>query len=135
MTVNGKVDRQALLLMKKEGARDQTEYTPAHTAIEKAIMQIWQEVLETDQFDIHDNFFDIGGHSLLLMRVRTQLQALLAQNIAIVDLLTYPTVASLARYIATRNTDPNRGETPSSRAEKRRKGIERYRMPKLDGNE
>ena len=48
---------------------------------------------------VRDNFFDLGGHSLLATQVRDVLSEMLVRDVAIVDLFTYPTIRSLARYL------------------------------------
>ena len=71
-TNNGKIDYNALPAPKVEvkdaGVADQDLAAPK-TPAEKFLAGVWAEALETDQIDLNDNFFDIGGHSLLVMRV------------------------------------------------------------------
>lgn len=72
-TNNGKIDYNALPVPKAEvktadTAVDQDLAAP-QTPAEKFLAGVWSEALETDQIDLNDNFFDIGGHSLLVMRV------------------------------------------------------------------
>jgi acyl carrier protein len=67
---------------------------------EQQIAGIWCEVLGVDGVGIDDNFFDLGGNSLLVMRVRRQLEKSLGYEIAIVDLFDYATVRTLSRYCA-----------------------------------
>src|SRR6185312_16283251 len=57
------------------------------------------EVLSVDQVGVEDNFFDRGGHSLLLIRVHSRLQKLLGREIPVVDLFNHPTIAALARHL------------------------------------
>jgi acyl carrier protein len=63
------------------------------------VARIWASVLEMEQVDIHENFFDLGGHSLLLTRVHAQLQKNVSLQISIMDLFSYTTVSSLAGYL------------------------------------
>ncbi len=69
---------------------------------ESAVAAIWREVLGVDEVGLHDNFFDLGGHSLLVPRVHRQLQDRFATALSIVDLFRYPTVAALAARLASR---------------------------------
>lgn len=103
-TPNGKLDRQALPLPAPhhELKLSKTSSAP-DTDLEKAIAQIWQEVLHTDQVGIDENFFDRGGHSLLLLHVHSKLQRLFHIDLTITDMFKYPTVASLARYLTNKN--------------------------------
>jgi aryl carrier-like protein len=62
------------------------------TELEHDIAAAWREVLGTDQTGLHDNFFDLGGHSLLLVWLQTRLRQRLSTDISPVDLFQYPTV-------------------------------------------
>ncbi|HEY6323763.1 MAG TPA: thioester reductase domain-containing protein, partial [Thermoanaerobaculia bacterium] len=63
------------------------------------IAGIWREVLQVERLGIHDDFFAIGGHSLLLLRAQSQVRDALGQDLRLADLLQYRTVAALARAI------------------------------------
>ncbi|MCP4147600.1 MAG: amino acid adenylation domain-containing protein, partial [bacterium] len=69
---HGKVDMRALPAPRGNIA-DDNQYTVPETEMEKVIAQTWQEILEIDRVGIHDNFFDIGGHSLNIIRVNKKL--------------------------------------------------------------
>jgi amino acid adenylation domain-containing protein len=99
MNSSGKIDRAALPdFAAPSGAA--TGFVAPRTELERAIAAAWQEVLELPRVGIHENFFDVGGHSLLLVRVLQRLQALLPQPVRAMDLFRYPTVASLAQALA-----------------------------------
>jgi acyl carrier protein len=74
-------------------------YAPPQTATEQTIARIWQEVLGLEKVGVHDNFFDLGGHSLLLGRVHDALRSALDQEVLIVDLFTYPTISLLIEHL------------------------------------
>ena len=69
-TNNGKIDYKALPVPTGETTDPGTVVSP-QTPAEKYLATVWQEALETDDFDLNDTFFDIGGHSLLVMKVIT----------------------------------------------------------------
>jgi len=69
-----------------------------------------------EQVGIHNNFFDQGGHSLLLIRVQTKLAELFDRQISIVELFEYPTIHALAQHLALEPTQP----TTQNRADNRR---------------
>ncbi|WP_338848537.1 amino acid adenylation domain-containing protein [Massilia sp. W12] len=100
LTRNGKLDSKrlpapaALTAAQPAGAAMQ----PA-SVIELDIAQVWQQVLQLAQPSLDDNFFDLGGHSLSLARVHQQLRARGYAELAIVDLLNYPTIRSLAQHV------------------------------------
>jgi amino acid adenylation domain-containing protein len=100
LTANGKVDRRALPA--PESARIDLDgaYLPPQNGMEQAIAGVWQDVLQVEKVGRHNNFFDLGGHSLLLMRVRNRLEELFAHAVTITELFKYPTVNSLAEHIS-----------------------------------
>ena len=94
-------------------------YTAPGTGLEQRISGIWQEALQLERVGLHDNFFDLGGHSLLLIQVRNRLQDLLAREISTTTLLQYPTVGSLAAHLSHQNGEGTI-KTSQSRAETRK---------------
>ncbi len=64
------------------------------------IAAIWREVLRVEQVGLHENFFDLGGHSLSLVEVRRRLMELVGHDISMTEMFRYPTVASLAGFLA-----------------------------------
>ena len=100
LTPNGKLDRGALPAPE---ARSQTDraLVPPRNDLEKQIAAIWAEVLHLDEVGVHDNFFDLGGHSLTLLRVHGKLRASVTNaEVRIVDLFEYPTVSALAAHLS-----------------------------------
>ena len=81
LTPNGKVDRKKLLI--PAGMKTDTghSFEPPGTDMEKLIAEVWQQVLGTNSFCVHDNFFDLGGHSLLSMKVLYHLEKRLGLRI------------------------------------------------------
>jgi SAM-dependent methyltransferase/acyl carrier protein len=100
LTPNGKVDRKNLPSPSGRPATLAQGFVEPRNDVEKQIARVWQELLGIDVVGVHDNFFDIGGHSLLLMRVQGRLSETLKGDLSMVDLLRYPTVASLASFVA-----------------------------------
>ena len=98
LTANGKVDRAAL---PEIGAEDRgaVRGPAAANGLERAVAQIWQAVLEIDEPGRRDNFFDLGGHSVLLVQVSSLLRERLGVPVAPLTLLEHPTIASLAEYL------------------------------------
>jgi amino acid adenylation domain-containing protein len=96
---NGKVDIAALNKLDNIRRNDITEYETAQTETEKVIVTAWREYLEISEVGIYDNFFDVGGHSLLMSKVLNRLKETLSVDLSIVDLFKYPTINSLGKYI------------------------------------
>ncbi|UVH59429.1 amino acid adenylation domain-containing protein [Variovorax paradoxus] len=97
LNANGKVDRKAL---PTAAITSDKPYEAPQGPIAETIAAIWAEVLQMDKVGTHDNFFDLGGHSLLLVRVHRLLEDRLRTTVALVQLFKYPTVGSLAQWMA-----------------------------------
>jgi amino acid adenylation domain-containing protein len=125
LTPNGKLDRRALPV--PEGVRPElaTAYVAPQSRIERTIASLWQEVLLVEQVGLHDNFFDLGGHSLLLIRVHSKLREVLRKEISMIDMFRYPTVSALARYLGqVASQQPFIGQI-RGRAEKQKEALRR----------
>ncbi|MCB9519450.1 MAG: LLM class flavin-dependent oxidoreductase [Myxococcales bacterium] len=99
-TPNRKIDRNALPApeaTKAPAARKQ--FTAPSSKLEETIADIWCEVLAVPRVGTQDNFFDLGGHSLLTIQVHGRLKQILDRPLSLVDLFRYPTVAALARHL------------------------------------
>jgi aspartate racemase len=112
LNANGKVDRSALPDPEGERQTDQA-YVAPRSELEQQIAAVWREVLRLDEVGIDDNFFDLGGNSLLLMRVHGQLSRFLPREVSIVELFRLPTTRALARSCHENASDPR--EAGSSR--------------------
>jgi aryl carrier-like protein len=100
---SGKIDKAALPdpLVGRSAAA--AAYAPPQNSRERAIGAIWAEVLQLDRVGVQDNFFDLGGHSLLLVKLRARLEATLGRAISVIDLFRHPTVAAQARHLGEAN--------------------------------
>ena len=102
---NGKINRKALPAPTGSHAGAGTDAIAPRNATEETIWRIWQEALHIDSFGIHDNFFNIGGHSLLAVRVVTRIEEALERPCALGLLFERPTVADLARALTPSEPD------------------------------
>lgn len=121
LTANGKVD-SAALPAPEATAGEATE--PPATQTEKAVAEVWCEVLELPQVSALDNFFDVGGHSMLIYRVRDGLVRRLGNSPPIVDFFRYPTVRAIARLIDD-GADDGGEDRAAARFADRRDGLTR----------
>jgi acyl carrier protein len=103
LTPNGKVDKKALQEYDIDTIPG-AEYVAPETEMEKILVDIWREVLKKDKIGIHDNFFDIGGQSLSIMRVNTKLKGVFEKDISVASLFRYPTISALADYFSHEET-------------------------------
>jgi hypothetical protein len=74
--------------------------TVSGSDLESKIASVWKEVLQVKTLSLDDNFFDIGGHSLLMVRVYHMVQPLLGRDFPVVTMLEHPTILSVARHLA-----------------------------------
>ncbi|MDB4947562.1 MAG: tycC3, partial [Gemmatimonadetes bacterium] len=93
VTPNGKLDRKALPAPVATGGGRRLK---PETEMEGRVAALWQELLGVDAVGVEDNFFDLGGHSLLLVRLQARLAAELGCEVRVVELFQYPTVRALA---------------------------------------
>jgi FkbH-like protein len=85
--------------------------TPPQGETELSIAKVWEKVLHIDLPGRNDNFFEVGGNSLLLVQVNSQLIEAFCQDIQITTLFQYPTIASLAKHLS------NSGNSAENRAQ------------------
>jgi amino acid adenylation domain-containing protein len=116
LTASGKIDRVSLAKRPIEERRSEFPASP-QTRFEKKITGIWKEVLGRASIGIYDNFFDLGGHSLLLTQVHARLQKLLHARLPMVKLFEYPTVVALAAYLEAEERHAPSANAPKRKAE------------------
>lgn len=106
MTPNGKVDRKALPALSSDQLATRMEYIAPRNADEQAIANICAEVLNLERVGIHDNFFDLGGNSLIATRLIFQLQEHFQVKLPLVRLFENPTIVGLAKAVEEARTLP-----------------------------
>jgi amino acid adenylation domain-containing protein len=99
LTPNGKVDRRALPIPTTQRPVLETDYAEPQSGLEQTIAGIWQEVLNVERVGVHDNFFDLGGHSLLLTRAHARLKRVLNRDFPVIAMFRYPTIDTLAKFL------------------------------------
>jgi amino acid adenylation domain-containing protein len=96
---NGKVDRRGLPAPDKVRPQMEASYAAPRSQAEKMLADVWAEVLHIEQVGINDNFFDLGGHSLLMSQVHRKLREIFSMDISMITLFQYPTIGSLSNYL------------------------------------
>jgi acyl carrier protein len=99
LTRNGKIDRRALPDPSNSRPEIDTPYVSPRTPMEEKLARIWAEILTLDRVGIHDNFFDLGGHSLAATRVISQVLKQFQTEVALQLLFQSPTIAEMAAVI------------------------------------
>ena len=118
MTANGKVDRRALLDMKGQQIESGIQYITPRNPLEMTIAEVWKEVLGLQEVGIHNNFFDLGGNSIDIMKVNGKLEKLLDRQVSVMTLFKYPTIIALAQHLQN-NDEP--AETAQETVKEERK--------------
>lgn len=126
LTRNGKIDRAALAAIDSRTSGAGQDYLAPQTGMERKIAAIWQQVLDLEQVGLQDNFFDLGGHSLLLVQLHRRLCEALEVEISMIEVFQHPTVAALAELLQQKSTQAKptaRFQSTQERAGKIRKAV------------
>jgi amino acid adenylation domain-containing protein len=122
-TPNGKIDKKALLIDRTEFTSGKSSIKP-ESDIEKLIYKIWSNELKLETFSIHDNFFSIGGNSILLVQVASMLSSSINREIDVINLFEYTTVRTLAEFLTSGANKTNMHENMvDNRMQKKRDGM------------
>jgi amino acid adenylation domain-containing protein/FkbM family methyltransferase len=126
---NGKVDRRQLPAPDDAAADRAADYVAPETNLERAVASIWQQALRVERVGLHDNFFDLGGHSLLMVQVHGRLRELVQREVSMVEMFQHPTVHALARHLSGEPAASPRQafEQVKDRAERQREAQKRQR--------
>jgi amino acid adenylation domain-containing protein len=100
LTASGKVDRVALSRLYVDDIESATRFVAPRSSIEQLLVDLWRELLGRDGVGVHDNFFDLGGHSILVVNMQRLLRQRHGYSVAITDLFRHTTVARLAAYLS-----------------------------------
>ncbi|WP_225830133.1 non-ribosomal peptide synthetase [Streptomyces sp. NK08204] len=126
LTPSGKTDRKALPAPQTARADLETRFVAPRDRTEHALAEIWRDLLGVERVGTRDNFFDLGGHSLLMAEFRTVLAASLGHELTMVELFQHPTIGSLAEYLGrTQATEAGSPSGARERAENRRQSRNR----------
>lgn len=99
-----------------------TAYVPPSNKNEEIIARVWQNLLGIDELGIHDNFFDLGGNSLLALKIISQLKKEMQIDIPVVSLFEGPTVQAFAEVISQLGKKQATDDESRARGERRRQG-------------
>ncbi len=118
-TANGKLDRKALAEIKPVVARQVEADAAPSSDLEKQIAELWRNVLKLDAVGLNENFFDLGGHSLLVVQLHGQLKETIDQPISLTDLYQYTTIRALCDFLKD-GADDSGVQQSLSRGQQRR---------------
>ncbi len=98
-TPSGKIDRRSLPISDHAGPEREDTYVAPRTLVEKDLAQMWAEVLGLERVGIHENFFDLGGHSLMATQLISRVHTAYQVDLPLRRLFEIPTVAGLAAIV------------------------------------
>lgn len=108
MMPNNKLDRRALLSI--TGSGEFKRHVEPSTHVEEALVEIWKEAFEKGEISVDDNFFDLGGHSLIATQIHVKVTKVFQVELALRELFRSPTIQNLAAIIQRVEANPGQSE-------------------------
>ncbi|MEM6755196.1 MAG: phosphopantetheine-binding protein [Cyanobacteria bacterium P01_C01_bin.38] len=106
LTPNNKVDRRAL----PKPTNNSINYIAPRNFIEEALIEIWQPLIKVEKIGVKDNFFDLGGHSLIAAQIHTQMRKIFSIDLSLKDLFESLTIEKTAQLILAKEIQTGRSE-------------------------
>ena len=123
LSESGKLDRKALAAFDQGLEELAGTYQPPQTPTEQALLSIWQAVLGTNEIGVNSNFFHVGGHSLLAMRVIARISEKLGVDLTLPTLFESPTIQDLAKKIEQLRGSDEHSQLPPIRVASRQQTL------------
>jgi amino acid adenylation domain-containing protein len=120
LNANGKADRKALKKISRDKPSPPQGTVPARSETEKKLSALWRDILGADAVGTKENFFDIGGTSVLSVRLTMKINAVFSLDLPITRIYQYPTIEALAMHIDGRSSGELSADKIQNRAAKRR---------------
>jgi acyl-coenzyme A synthetase/AMP-(fatty) acid ligase/aryl carrier-like protein len=121
LTANGKVDRKALPAPKVASSEG---YVAPRNELERVIAAAWKEILGLRQIGVHDNLFELGGSSLLVVKLHGRLEQELGRKLSVMDLFRHTTIDALARHLSQEEPQRESGaDQARARTQTRREAL------------
>ena len=126
LSPNGKIDRAALPAPESVSGRSAS--SQPQSDLEQTIAALWKRVLRVENVGLDENFFDLGGDSLLLVSVHSQLQRILASEFPVTDLFDQTTIRALAGHLAKSHPEKESFSAVEEQAQKQKAAIARLKQ-------
>ncbi|HEX5708649.1 MAG TPA: amino acid adenylation domain-containing protein [Pyrinomonadaceae bacterium] len=133
VSAHGKIDRARLPDPQREASSFGMKYEAPRNQVERAVATIWQEELQLERVGIHDNFFDLGGSSLVMARVFDRLQTNTERKLRLVEMFRHTTVSTLAEYLSGEQAEEFRPESVDRQVGRQKAALERQRRSQRRG--
>ncbi|MFK8101397.1 MAG: amino acid adenylation domain-containing protein [Saprospiraceae bacterium] len=131
LTTNGKIDKKALLEMEAT-TWNRTPYVASRNEMERQLVEIWQALLQVERVGVNDNFFEIGGHSLLAIRLMAQIDKRMGVAFPVSILFEAPTIATLAKQVVAQEENKDEARVVKLKAGKGERAI--FCVPGVEGD-
>ncbi len=119
----GRVDREKL----RERQELRTSGSAPESDMERTLIALWREALDVEEVSVHDNFFEMGGSSLQIIRLQKQLGNQLNRHIPVIHIFQNPTIRSLARFLTHQSDESQAVQKARDRVQRQRMAINRQR--------
>ncbi len=126
LSANGKIDRRRLPAPDEQTSVTRRYEAPAN-ALEQSIGAVWSEMLGIERIGRHDNFFEIGGNSVLIVQMHGQLAPMISTAFSIADLFAHVTIAEMAAYLSGHDASATVLAESAERAQRQRASLGRRR--------
>lgn len=126
LTPNGKIDRKALPAPDAVAPAAQLPYVAPENELEQSLVELWQEVLGLERVGTQDNFFDIGGHSLLVVKLHREIKSRVDRPVALTDLYRFTTIQALTEHLSSDGSSESLAAS-TDRAQRRREAMQQRR--------
>lgn len=123
LTQNKKIDRRSFPDPFLKQMLNRKDIVKPKNDIERTIADAWSKVLDLKQISIHDNFFEIGGHSLMMVKLHANLEQVLDTKFSVVELFQYPTIATQAKFLINSKKENLATQNAQMRAVRQRNQI------------
>jgi len=126
LSSNGKVDRSALPAPPPNAASTRPHASGANQ-LEQTLAEIWKRILRIESVGLDDNVFDLGGDSLMIIAIHSNLQKALGVEIPVTDLFEFTTIRTLARHLEEQTAASSPLSDVQQKALKQREAFERQK--------
>ncbi|MDB6122829.1 MAG: Acyl carrier protein [Pedosphaera sp.] len=128
LTANGKVNRKVLPAPDQNRPTLASNYAAPGSPMEKVLAEIWCKALRLEKVGVNDSFFDLGGHSLLMVQVHARFCEAASVNLSIVKMFQYPTISSLVKHLDQPSAENNSLQKVHDRARLQKQSFARQRQ-------
>ena len=133
LSQHGKVDRAALAELDVMSKSESAAKSVPRSDLERTLTQLWQRILKVPEVGLDQNFFDLGGDSLLLVAVHSNLQKSLQTQIPVTDLFEFPTIRKLAQHLTRTESTPAVAANVQETGQRQREAFSRFRSRRSGG--